>query len=76
MSTIWVFDNIENKQNLYRRKNFMKMVCTLLKKHATNKIDFERKKMLPLTKMELESRQNSIQNSVLYLWKNIYKKAC
>ena len=49
MSTIWAFDNIENKHTLYCWEDCMKNFCTL-RKHATNIINFEKKKMLPLTK--------------------------
>ena len=50
MSTIWGFDHIENKHNLYRGKKFKKIFCTPLREHAKNIIDFEKKKLLPLTK--------------------------
>ena len=33
----------------------MKMFCTSLREQAKNIIDFEKKKMLPLTKEELKS---------------------
>ena len=57
MSTIWAFDNIENKHTLYRGEDCMKTFCTSLREHATNVIDFEKKKMLPLTKKELKLHQ-------------------
>ena len=34
MSTNWVFDHIENKYTLYRRKDYMKKVCESLREHA------------------------------------------
>ena len=34
MSTIWAFDHIESKHNLYRGKDYMKNFCTSLKEHA------------------------------------------
>ena len=37
----------------------MKKVCESLKEHAKNIIDFEKKKMLPLTKEELKSYQDA-----------------
>ena len=55
MSTIWAFDNIENKRSLYRGEDCMKNFCESLKKHTKNITDFEKKKMLPLTKEELKS---------------------
>ena len=50
MSTIWVFDHIENKHSLYYGEDCMKKFCCSLKEHATNKIGFEKKKMLLFTK--------------------------
>ena len=55
MSTIWVFYHIENKHTLYRRKNCMKKFCSSLREHEKNIIDFEKIKMLPLTKKKLKS---------------------
>ena len=59
MSTIWAFDHIESKNALYRRKDCMKKFCTSLREHTKNIIDFEKKKMLPLTKEELKSHQDA-----------------
>ena len=64
MSTIWVFDNTKNKHTLYHGDDCMKKFCEILRKHAKNIIDFEKKKMLLLTKEEL---------SMLYLIKS-YRK--
>ena len=58
MSTIWAFDHIESKNALYCRKDCMKKFCTSLREHTKNIIDFEKKKMLPLTKEELKSHQD------------------
>ena len=52
MSSIWAFYNIEMKQTLCQGKDCMKKFCTSLREHVTNLIDFEKKKMLPLTKKE------------------------
>ena len=43
MSTIWTFDNIENKHSLYCEKDCVKNFCTSLRKHATNLSDYEKK---------------------------------
>ena len=59
MPTIWVFDNIENKHTLYRGEDCMKKFCVSLRENAKNIIDFEKKKMLPLTKEEIESYQDT-----------------
>ena len=37
----------------------MKRFCKSLREHAKNKIDFEKKKMLPLTEEELKSHQDA-----------------
>ena len=58
MPKIWAFDHIENKHTLYRVKNCMKKFCTSLREHVKNINDFEKKKILPLTKEELKSHQN------------------
>ena len=72
MSTIWVFHHIENKHTLYRGKDSMKKFSTFLRGHAKNIIDFEKKKMLSLTKEELESHQDA---KVCYICrKRILKK--
>ena len=39
MSTIWTFDNIENKHALYCGENCMKKLCTL-REHTKDIIDF------------------------------------
>ena len=44
------FDNRENKHALYLDKIVRKKFCTSLKEHATNANNFEKKKILPLTK--------------------------
>ena len=50
MTTIWAFDHIENKHTLYCRKDCMKKFFKSLRDLAKNVIDFEKQKMLPLTK--------------------------
>ena len=71
MSTIWVFDHIENKHTLYRGKDCMKKFCGPLREHAKNIIDFEKKKMLPLTKEELKSHQDA---KVCYICGKVFLK--
>ena len=54
VSAIWTFDHIENKHTLCRGKDCLKKFFESLREHATkNIIDFEKEKMLPLTKEEL-----------------------
>ena len=59
MSTIWAFDQIENTNTLYCRKDYMKKFCECLRKHAKNIINFEKKKMLLLTKEESKSQKRA-----------------
>ena len=58
MSTIWNFDSIENKHSLYPGEDCMKKFCTSIREHATNVINFEKKKMLLLTKERLKSHKD------------------
>ena len=50
MLTIWAFNNIENKPNLYHVEDCTEKFHESLRKHAKNIIDFKKKKVLPLTK--------------------------
>ena len=59
MPTISGFDHIENKHTLYCGKDSMKKSCTSLRGHSNNIIDFEKKKMLPLTKEKLKPHQDA-----------------
>ena len=49
MSTIWIFDGVENKHDVYEGKNCMKMFCEFLRNHAMKIINIEKKKIIPLT---------------------------
>ena len=57
ISLIWKFDHIENKQTF----------CTSLRKHAKNKIDFEKKKNDTVNKKR--TKVTSRCKSILHLWK-------
>ena len=71
MSTIWAFNNVENKRTLYRGEDCMQKFCTSLRECATNLINFEKKNMLPLTKEELKSQDKK----VCHIWgKRILKQ--
>ena len=59
MSKIWGFDHIKDKHTLYSRKDCMKKFYASLREHARNIIDFEKKKMIPLTKEELKPHQDT-----------------
>ena len=74
MSTIWAFDQVENKHSLHRGKDCMKKFCESLRGHAKNITDFEKKKMLSLTKKELKSHQHAMECFICR--KEIHKKVC
>ena len=59
MSTFWGFNHIEDKQTLYRGKDCMKRFCESLREHGKSIIDFEKKKMLPFIRKELERQQDA-----------------
>ena len=48
MSTIWTFDGIENKHDVYRREDCIKTYCESLREHARKIINFEKKKIVSL----------------------------
>ena len=47
MSTIWTFDGIQNKQDVYRGEDCMKKFCESLTEHAMKIINLEKKKRIP-----------------------------
>ena len=53
MSTMWVFDHIEIRHNLYHGKDCIKRFSSSLREHARNKFNFEKKKMILLTKYKM-----------------------
>ena len=53
MSALWGFDNTENKHSLCRGEDCMKTFYTFLTEHATKDINFEKKKMLLMSKNTL-----------------------
>ena len=75
ISKIRAFGHIENKYNYTIKQDCMKRFSEFPKKHVKNITDFEKKKMLPLTKEELKSHQDA---KVCYIsgkriLKNFYK---
>ena len=59
MSTILAFDSIEIKNTFHQGEDCMKRFVSSSREHAKNIIDFEKKKMLPLTKEKLKSHQDT-----------------
>ena len=55
MSVIWTFDGIENKHDVYRES---------LREHAMKIMNFEKKKMIPLTNEQQESYEKIIIYSI------------
>ena len=49
VSTLRTCDGIENKHDVYRGGDCMKKFCKSVRKHTMNIINFEKKKMIPLT---------------------------
>ena len=73
MSTFWAFDHTEYKYTLFLGKYYMKKFYESLREETKNRIDFEIKKILPLTKEELKSHQDA---KVCYnCEKRIFEKA-
>ena len=60
------FDESRNKLNYYRGKDCMKKFCKGLKEHATRIINYEKKKIIPLTK---EEKINYNDQKVCYICK-------
>ena len=65
------FDQTRNKLNHYRGKDCMKKFCKDLREHATKIINYEKKKMIPLT----TEKKNIIMNKkfVIYARKNLIR---
>ena len=59
MSLILGFGHIEDKHTLYRGKDCINKFFESLRVHAKSIIDFEKKKMLPLTKKESASHEEA-----------------
>ena len=59
MFTIWTFDGIENKLDEYRCEYYMKKFCESLGEHEMRIINFEKKKMIPLTNKQQESYEKA-----------------
>ena len=50
MFTVWMFDGVKNKHDVYQGEDSMKKFCLSLKEHAMEIINFEKKNIIPLTK--------------------------
>ena len=61
------FDESKNKINYYRGNDFMKKFCKDLREHAMELIDYEKKKMIPLT---AEEKIYHNKQKICYICKN------
>ena len=66
------FDESRNKLNYYRGKDCMKKFCKDLKEHATRIINYEKKKIIPLTK---EEKINHNDQKICYICKKEFDKS-
>ena len=58
MSTIWTFDGVENKHDIYWGEDCMKKFCVSLREHAMERIKFQKNWMMPLTQNKFKSYLN------------------
>ena len=83
------FDESKNKLNYYRGKDCMKKFCKDLKEHATRIINYENKKIIPLTKEEkmgdkkhhkvrdhchYTGKYRGVTHNICYLWYKVPKE--
>ena len=66
------FDESKNKLNYYRGKDRMKKFCKDLKEHATTIKNYEKKKIIPLTK---EEKINYNDQQICYICKKEFDKS-
>ena len=59
MYTAFSFKGIENKHDVYRGKDCMKIFCEPLTEHTIKMIKFKKKKMKLLTNKQQESYENA-----------------
>ena len=64
------FDATKNKLDCYRGKDCMKRFCKDLKVHATERISYEKNKMIPLTDEQNKSYE---KQKVCYICKEEYR---
>ena len=72
ISTSCSFDESRNKLNYYRGKDCMKKFCKYLREHATRIINYEKKKMVLLTK---EEKINYNDQQICYICKKEFDKS-
>ena len=55
---------MENKHDVYRDEDCMKKFCEFLREHTMEIINFEKKKMIPLTNKEHKSCLNQTNSHI------------
>ena len=65
-----IFTESKNKLDYYRGKDCMKKFCKDLKEHATRIINYEKKKIIPLTK---EEKINYNDQQICYICKKEFE---
>ena len=65
------FDKTKNKLDYYRDKDCMKKFCKDLREHATKIIDYEKKKMIPLT---TEEKIHYNEQEICYICKKEFEE--
>ena len=66
------FDKTKNKLDYYRGKDCMKKFCKDLREHATNIINYENKKMIPLT---IKEKIHYYEQEICYICKKGFDKS-
>ena len=66
------FDQTKNKLDYYRGKGCIKKFCKDLREHATKIINYEKKKMIPLTK---EEKIYHNEQEICYIFKKEFDKS-
>ena len=66
-----LFDKTENKQDYYRGTDCMKKFCRDLRTHVTKIINYEKKKMIPLT---IKEKIHHSEQKICYICKKEFDK--
>ena len=66
------FDKTKNKLDYYRGKDSMKKFCKYLREHATKIINYEKKKMIPLT---IKEKIHYNEQEICYICKKEFGKS-
>ena len=70
MSIIWPCDGIENKHGVCRGEDYMKTFCKSFREHKIKIINFDKKKIISLTK---EQNESYLSKKIFYICKEKFK---